>query len=69
MNDKNNTRWTVTLEEDPATGDLVMPFPPELLAQVGWDYGDVLIWTETEHGSFVLSKKVDEPDTTVYNKL
>ena len=69
MDDKNNTKWTVTLEEDLETGELVMPFPPELLAQVGWDYGDVLVWTEAEHGAFVLSKKVDEPDTTVYNKL
>jgi len=61
----NNTtnKWTVTLEEDPETGDLVMPFPPELLAQVGWDYGDVLVWTETDHGSFVLSKKVDDNNT------
>ena len=55
MNNINN-KWTVTLEEDPETGDLIMPFPPELLAQVGWDYGDVLQWTEAEHGSFVLSK-------------
>jgi hypothetical protein len=61
----NNTtnKWTVTLEEDPETGELVMPFPPELLAQVGWDYGDVLVWTETDHGSFVLSKKVDDNNT------
>jgi hypothetical protein len=56
-----NNKWTVTLEEDPKTGELVMPFPPELLAQVGWDYGDVLQWTAAEHGSFVLSK-VDNPD-------
>jgi hypothetical protein len=62
----NNTtnKWTVTLEEDPETGDLIMPFPPELLAQVGWDYGDVLQWTEAEHGAFVLSKvdaSIDKP--------
>ena len=53
----------MTLEEDPETGDLVMPFPPELLAQVGWDYGDVLVWTEAEHGAFVLSKKIDDDNT------
>jgi hypothetical protein len=50
-------KWTVTLEEDPSTGDLIMPFPPELLAQIGWDYGDILVWTEADHGSFILSKK------------
>ena len=37
-------RWIVTVEEDPATGDLMMPFPPDALAQVGWDFGDTLTW-------------------------
>jgi hypothetical protein len=50
--------WTVKLEADPDhPGELVMPFPPELLAQMGWDYGDVLVWKESDHGSFTLSKK------------
>jgi len=26
-----NKRWTVTLEEDPATGDLILPIPQEIL--------------------------------------
>ena len=56
MSNTNKTSWTVTLEEDPETGELIMPFPPDLLAQVGWDYGDVLKWSEGEHGEFVLSK-------------
>lgn len=50
-------RWTVTLEEDPATGELMMPFPPEALAQVGWDFGDILLWTDNNDGSWTLSKK------------
>ena len=37
-------RWIVTIEEDPATGDLMMPFPPDALAQAGWDFGDTLTW-------------------------
>ena len=37
-------RWIVTVEEDPETGDLMMPFPPDALAQVGWDFGDTLTW-------------------------
>jgi hypothetical protein len=46
------------LEEDPDhPGELLMPFPPDLLAQMGWDYGDVLVWKEADHGSFTLSKK------------
>lgn len=51
------TRWTVTLEEDPETGDLMLPFPPDMLAQVGWDYGDVITWNQDDHGNFILSKK------------
>ena len=49
--------WVVTLEEDPSTGDLVMPFPPDALAQVGWDFGDTLIWDLKEDGSVILHKK------------
>lgn len=53
--------WTVTLEEDPETGDLVMPFPPDALAQVGWDFGDTLIWEDLGNGSWSLSKKDIKP--------
>ena len=49
--------WVVTLEEDPETGDLILPFTPDMLAQVGWDFGDVIEWTPSDHGSFILSKK------------
>ena len=55
---KMTNKWTVVLQEDPENpGELIMPFPPDLLAQMGWDYGDVLIWKETDHGAFTLSKK------------
>lgn len=51
------TRWTVTVEQDPETGELMLPFPPDMLAQVGWDIGDVVKWNQDEHGNFVLTKK------------
>jgi bifunctional DNA-binding transcriptional regulator/antitoxin component of YhaV-PrlF toxin-antitoxin module len=50
--------YTVTLEED-ENGDLIMPIPTELLAQMGWDEGDTLIWEEAFNGSYIL-KKQDE---------
>lgn len=50
-------RWTVTLEEDHETGDLILPFPPDMLAQVGWDFGDTLIWDTQKDGSIILYKK------------
>lgn len=39
-----DNKWIVTVEEDPESKELMMPFPPELLAQVGWDFGDTLEW-------------------------
>lgn len=42
------TTWIITLEEDPETGDLVMPLPPEVLKDNGWEIGDTLEWTVDE---------------------
>ncbi len=55
-----NNKWTITLEEDPETKELVMPFPPDLLAQVGWDFGDTIIWKDEGNGSWTLTKKEKE---------
>jgi len=52
--------FTVTLEEDPKTGDLMMPIPTELLNQMGWDDGDILLWEEMSNGSYSLKKKEEE---------
>ena len=51
------TRWTVTLEEDPDTGDLIMPIPQEVLDLQGWNEGDLLEWTDQGNGSWQLTKK------------
>ena len=58
-------RWTITVEEDPATGEMVMPFPPEMLAQVGWDFGDTITWKDEGNGSWSLTKK-EEKDAKVH---
>ena len=51
-------RWTIKLEEDPEhPGDLMMPLPPELLNQMGWDFGDTLVWEDLKDGTFSLKKK------------
>jgi len=49
--------WTITLEEDPATGDLYMPIPQESLDQLGWKIGDTLTWIDNGDGSWSLNKK------------
>jgi len=56
-NKPKDTRWIVELEEDPETGDLVMPLPIELLEEMGWRIGDTLTWTEDKNGGYKLTRK------------
>ena len=51
------TKWTVTVEEDPATGDLMLPLPDEVLKLQGWVEGDTLVWKDQGNGSWSLEKK------------
>ena len=51
---------TITLEEDPETGDLILPFTDEILQEAGWQEGDTLEWTDLKNGSWSLAKKQDE---------
>ena len=51
--------WTITVEEDKETGDLVIPFPEDLLVATGWIAGDTIQWTDNKDGSWTLSKKED----------
>lgn len=53
----DNNRWIVTLEEDPDTGDLIMPIPQEVLDLQGWKEGDVLKWEDNGDGSWSLTRK------------
>jgi hypothetical protein len=57
--------WTITLEEDPVTGDLIMPLPTEALNQLGWDFGDTLVWEDLQNGSWSLKKKDDNGSDSV----
>jgi len=54
--------WTITLEEDPETGELILPFPPDLLAESGWKEGDTLEWIDRGDGSWGLEKQKDKTD-------
>lgn len=52
------TVWIVELEEDPDTGELIMPLPKELLESQSWETGDTLTWDINEiTGAVTLSKK------------
>jgi|LakMenEpi03Aug12_release.lakeMendotaPanAssembly.Ray.scaffolds.fasta_scaffold5113693_1 hypothetical protein len=49
--------WTITLEEDPDTGDLVLPFTDEILQELGWKEGDVVEWIDNKDGTWSLKKQ------------
>jgi hypothetical protein len=54
---QNHNSWTLTVEEDPATGDAILQFPLDLLEQTGWKEGDTLEWKDRGDGSWSLEKK------------
>ena len=49
--------WSLTVEEDPATEDCIITFPPDLLEAAGWKEGDTIEWTDLKDGSWQLTKK------------
>jgi bifunctional DNA-binding transcriptional regulator/antitoxin component of YhaV-PrlF toxin-antitoxin module len=55
--------WTIKLEEDPETGDLIIPFTDEILESAGWKEGDNLEWIDNKDGTWII-KKVENADTT-----
>lgn len=57
-----NNPHIVTLQEDPETGDLILPFPEGMLEEMGWNIGDMLDWKVNDNGTFTLTKK-EEQDT------
>ena len=60
--------WTLTIEQDPDTGDLVLPFTDEILAELGWKEGDVLDWVDNQDGSWSLVKKKSKKNKKVVAK-
>ena len=51
---------TITLDEDPETGDLILPFTDEILQEAGWKEGDTIEWIDNKNGSWSLVKQQDE---------
>ena len=52
--------WTITLEEDPETGDLILPLPEDFLQGQGWIEGDTLEWLDNKDGSWTIAKAKSE---------
>lgn len=59
MTDTEKKSWTVQLEEG-ENGDLLLPFPVDLLNQMGWAEGTELWWDVTEDGTVSIKEKRDE---------
>lgn len=61
MKNKNpeqfTTRYEVITQEDPETGDLLLPIPPQMLKELGWKEGDELDFDIRKDGSIFLKKK------------
>ena len=50
-------KWTVTLEQDSDSEDLLLPLPQDLLDLKGWKEGDTLIWEDGRDGTWTLRKQ------------
>ena len=50
----NNKTWTVTLEEDPETGNVILPFPEDFLAENDWRADDVLNFVVNDNGTCII---------------
>jgi hypothetical protein len=50
-------KWTLAVEEDPVTGDAILTFPSDLLAQAGWREGDIINWIDNKDGTWSLFKE------------
>ena len=52
--------WTVQLEEDEKTGELILPIPVDLLNQMGWAEGPELWWDITPDGEIIIKEHTKE---------
>jgi hypothetical protein len=48
--------YEVITQEDPETGDMLIPLPPHLLKELGWKEGDDIDFTIDDKGRIVLKK-------------
>lgn len=57
MNNTENKKWILDIEEDPESGECILTFPKSLLDETGWKEGDTLEWIDQGDGSWQLLKK------------
>jgi hypothetical protein len=52
----NTLRWTVTVEQDPKTGEVILPLPQELLDLKGWEDGTEIEWIIQDNGTYIIQE-------------
>jgi len=45
------------IEVQELDGELYIEFPEELMKELDWNEGDVLVWTDNGNGSYTVTKK------------
>ena len=60
LSPNKDTKWTVSVEEDPDTGELLLPLPPGLLEKMGWNEETKLWWNIDENNNVCITVKVSE---------
>lgn len=50
-------QFTVALEEDPTTGELILPLPQEMMQEADIQIGDEVQWIDNKDGSWSIVKK------------
>lgn len=61
-NEQTKKTWTVELEEG-TDGELLLPFPPDLLSQMGWAEGTEIWWDIQDDGSVIIKEKKNNNDS------
>ncbi len=56
MSANPKARYEVITQEDPETGDLIIPLPPPLLKELDWKEGDEIKFDTDETGRIIISK-------------
>jgi len=52
-----DVRYEVITQEDPETGDLIIPIPPQVLASLGWKEGDDIEFEVGKDNNVIYVKK------------
>ena len=64
MEQSNSKRYVVEVQYDADTDDYYIDLPPEVLAETGWQPGDVLTWTDLGNQQWQLSTATSTTPTS-----